>query len=265
MRLDVQITLLSLLTISALGASATTTAPFIAADTTVIRAGDHEVVVETAAPQAARARLEQLKVQNPDAFSRAGIALAQHGCKATETIVVRHVSRRPAKKVQPTESYTDGDTEIVFWSWDDGDNATWEGEIYVINHSSGAEMLLDGQFDTTTQSLPVSWESTVYRRGPMTAPAEGSPTTSLPREDSVQVAGLGNQGILAAVHAMRSNSIELVQTGPRRRLQHWAECAGGGCWSGLLACRFTGPAWVDCAAGTCMAVMVACAWDALFM
>jgi len=213
--------------------------------------------VEKLASATAHARLDAIKAQLPDAFQRAQSALEARGYKPTETIVIRRIQR--LDKVRPAQTYTDGDTEIVFWSWDDGDDSTWEGEIYMENHTSGVSLLLDGQIAIGNPALPVTWETQIYRHGPLTSPADPGSEVSMPRRGTaVQIASLS--GGLAGTDA----GIQLVQFGPRHRLQHWAECSATGCWSALVACRFTGPAWPECAAGACLGVMLGCALDSLW-
>ncbi|HYH05529.1 MAG TPA: hypothetical protein VEK11_00580 [Thermoanaerobaculia bacterium] len=208
--------------------------------------------------KAAQARLQELKAQRPEAFRKAASVLQSRGWTPTDIVVARRIAARAEGPVQPAQTFSDGDTEIIFWSWDDGDNATWEGQIYIHNYANGGELLLDGQFQTDSSTLAVNWESEIYYKGPRTSPGASDPYVMLQR-DGVRVASLGGIDVAAATNA----DILLVQS-LRRRLQSWAECTATGCWSGALACRFTGPAWPECAAGACLAVMVGCAMQQLF-
>lgn len=230
----------------------------LAADRVVTPKGSFDVDKLTS--DTAHARLDAIKAQLPAEFRRAQAALEARGYKPTETVVVRRI--QPLDKVRPAQTYSDGDTEIVFWSWDDGDDSTWEGEIYMENHTAGISLLLDGQIAVGNSAPTVTWETQIYRHGPLTSPAEPDPQVAMPRRRAMQLASLTADWDGAA--AGDESGIKLVQFGPRHRLQHWAECAATGCWSAMVACRFTGPGWPECAAGACLGVMLGCALDALW-
>ena len=57
--------------------------------------------------------------------------------------MVRPVSFR-VRPIQNGSVSQDG-IEVVWYSWDDGDNSTWEGETWAQNYNTGEGVTWDGQ------------------------------------------------------------------------------------------------------------------------
>ena len=79
-----------------------------------------------------------------------GGALAARGYRPTDILVVQR-KLGPAESVLPgvngpmsivpqpaSTTYSNSAGEQIFWSWDDGDDSTWEGSQYVERYSDGA-------------------------------------------------------------------------------------------------------------------------------
>jgi hypothetical protein len=157
------------------------------------------------------------------------------------------------------QAYSSNDGEMIFYSWDDGDDGTWEGQIYVESYATGASILVAGQILISDTSLPVQWEDTIASSGGdprLIAPEARSRQPYLDR-DAVQVAS-ADRDFIEQVRAGAGNAdIQRVQL--RAYLQRWVTCAAGGCLAVLMGCRHAGPAWGHCTAIGCVAAMVGCA------
>jgi len=55
---------------------------------------------------------------------------------------------------------------MTFWSWDDGYDGTWEGEIYGERYSDGAWHLMEGQANIETETMYAVWANDVGHEGP---------------------------------------------------------------------------------------------------
>lgn len=123
-----------------------------------VRLGN-DVWVERLTGKAALAHLHNIMSRRPGAFDRARQSLRDRGFVPTETVYVertiRLASTQPFGKglVVPAQDYSESneDGEILFWSWDDGDDATWEGSIYIEIYSDGAASTWEGQIDASNE------------------------------------------------------------------------------------------------------------------
>jgi hypothetical protein len=220
---------------------------------------DGRSAVDTLTDEAARAHLAELRARKPSAFAKADAMMEKKGYARTEIVVVRRSvdlrgERGRANGIAPVQSYSNDDGEIVFYSWDDGDDGTWEGQVYVENYATGASILVNGQILISDAAVPVQWERTVYSSG-------GDPRLIAPEArsgcDVVQVAS-ADHDVIEKVRAGAANAdIQLVQI--RGYLQRWVTCSAGGCVAALIGCRYTGPAWGYCTGVGCFAAMIGCA------
>lgn len=72
-----------------------------------------------------------------------------------ELTPVEHVVRGIVNSVAPTAfaqvvMYSDGDGELDMWPWDDGNPATYEGDVYMENFSNGASISAAWQLDISS-------------------------------------------------------------------------------------------------------------------
>lgn len=214
------------------------------------------VDVERLTGDAALAHLRNLMSRNPAAFAQSRKDLLARGFKPTETVFVERTLRqarsrwdqaRPFQYVQDySESNSDG--EIVFWSWTDGDDDTWEGSIYVTIYSNGAETTWDGQIYDATEDHPWVWYQKTYERQPIDKQIEYS-APPLP--------GRGAEAIQLARLGQPMWKPEFLPAGS---FYNWSVCwrsaVVGGCTTAAVACRLSGPAWPGCFGAWCVGAEV---------
>ncbi len=139
---------------------------------------------------------------------------------------------------------------MTFWSWDDGYDGTWEGEIYGERYSDGAWHLMEGQANIETETTYAVWANDVGHEGP------GGPYEVKSRGarayGGIRLASLGGPAPLLT---------PVMQSGktPKRRFNDWLHCVAGGCgWIGL-GCLSWGPLAPQCWIGGCAGpVMIGC-------
>lgn len=102
--------------------------------------------------------LQQLEAKNPSVFSEVRRSLRGRGYEPTRTV---SVSRTVATPGLISDSASSSDGEIVMWSWDDGDDGTWEGMVYVKRYSDGATATSEGQMDITVPEVRPIWYRTI--------------------------------------------------------------------------------------------------------
>lgn len=110
----------------------------------------------------ARQHLRTLMSRNPAAFALAEKRLRARGWVPTDQITV---IKTPKIKSSDTTTITTDEGEVVFWSWDDGNADTWEGEVWAENYGNGAKQLQETQVDIETDAQ-VLWEETVFYERP---------------------------------------------------------------------------------------------------
>jgi len=221
----------------------------------VVRVQYGKTTVEKLTGAAARNHLLNLLARRPQAFAAAREEFQRSGWKETDYVYVERTlasaegdGRAPGSDVvlaAVSESNNQG--EIVIWSADDGNNATWEGSIYFEVYSTGAASTWDGQIDVSTTEHPWLWYRKTWEKQPR------------PRQVS-------NEGILGASHGFEL----AVQRGPEQLspgsqladfygwAQCWRACVVGGCTTAAVACRLSGPLWAGCFAAWCVGVEVGC-------
>lgn len=145
--------------------------------------------------------LQQLMSRRPEAF--ANLSLAARGYRPSEEVVVQRITRAQHTASLGTgftlgKSYTfaqDADEatsegEITFWSWDDGDDSTWEGWSGSTSmiQASPAPMKCRSTSLPLKNTLSYSWRTRGSRtrpeasRTPYTRPgAVGDPVLHSPR------------------------------------------------------------------------------------
>lgn len=110
----------------------------------------HESLIGAAAREYVKQKLAADK-ELRDAFHKSAERLEARGYRKTEEVFVqrsRSTNGPSASGVTTMEDrfVAEGDGEVIFYSWDDGDDTTWEGEIYSKDYVSGAAGLNHGQF-----------------------------------------------------------------------------------------------------------------------
>lgn len=225
---------------------------------------NNELAVERLQGTAALAHLENIKSRNPKAFAQARKNLLNRGFRPTNRVyverTVRLVSGRPTRepgKALPVQDYseTNEDGEIAFWSWDDGDDGTWEGTIYVEVYSTGDASTWEGQIDATTEDHDwiynqMTWEKPGVGDDPIRARWQPSPGPNSRGRIVPASLPVGPQGL------QRGNP---VPAGWIEWAECWRACVVGGCAAAALHCRFTNGAWPACWGAACVALEVGCA------
>lgn len=195
--------------------------------------------------------LSSKRLRNPERFAGMGGALAARGYRPTDVIVVER-SLGPARIAIPgyrgsdspeTElagvTYNNWQGEQIFWSWDDGDDATWEGSQYVERTVNPAWVAYDGQIDISNTNGTAIWGVQTGGGGPISLP--GMPDGIKP-------------------HFAQYSFAQHLD----RDFQEWAVCMMGGCMGCAAGCLFTGPAYPGCYGSCCFGVSIACAIEYYF-
>lgn len=229
--------------------------------------------VERLVGEAARLHLQNLKTSKRAAFEKAGAHLRSRGYWPTDEVVVlrsidlyaRGAETRGILPASDTAATSEG--EVVFVSWDDGDDRTWEGSVYMDEYNSTAEALFDGQIDTADPDLTPVWEETVYYSsggggGDGDEPVE--PVQQV-RDQSARtpdflVADASPFGVALLLRDFSSRGKEFTLTGSfGSHLRSWGACFAGGCAAAATTCAFLGPGWAKCSAAGCAGAAVGCA------
>ncbi len=141
-------------------------------DTDIVFDATRGVSIERFRGQAARTHLLNLMARYPAQFAQAHAAMSDRGAKPTEEVfVLRSLALAdPAAEASSTMGFVpqsvvigDASGEMVFWSWDDGDPNTWEGQIYVAHYAEQYEGIYDVQFFVGSASFSLSWASLVWQ------------------------------------------------------------------------------------------------------
>lgn len=107
----------------------------------IIRTGPN-TAVEQLRGQAALERVAQIATRNPGEGAAIATALQSRGFRPTDhAIAIRSLRMTargwvPADEVQtlPAQAVSGQEGEVAFWTWDDGDNTTWEGLVHCVNY-----------------------------------------------------------------------------------------------------------------------------------
>ncbi|HEX8619367.1 MAG TPA: hypothetical protein VF911_17425 [Thermoanaerobaculia bacterium] len=197
--------------------------------------------VEVLRGESARAHLRNLKMKSPKAFKASEENLRRRGFEPTSEVLVVRSTDPSVAPAQTTVESSAG--EIVFWSWTDGDDATWEGSMYATKYSTGEEVIHDSQLDTSSNH--VMWEYLAYE-----TPRQRYQTTANRLRHPSPYVLLARQPATAASYA----TVGTV----RPRVRDWVGCVVGTCAGAAYGCVLSGPAWPQCVVLTCAGAKVGC-------
>jgi hypothetical protein len=236
-------------------------------------------VLEELHGEAASRHLRQLMSRRPEAF--ANVSLQDRGFRPSEEVVVQRLGRRthapigwdgfadpgnPFFVFAQSDDYAEwsADGEIIFWSWDNGNPATWEGVIWFADYTTGVAGTNEAQVDissTSTHEL-VFLENTYDAGGggggggglePMEPMLMGNPARCA--TGGVRFASLG------AGSTWVSPGYALAYGGWSWR--RWGGCTVswgvGGCAGAATGCALSGPGWAKCTGAFCAGAFVASA------
>lgn len=194
------------------------------------------------------AHLRKLQSAEKNSFRKAAERLRAKGYTPTETVDVLQTGTPPSKRIRPVqETFVDEGGEVVYWTWSDGIDGTWEGVIYVEDYTTGATATWSTQIDVTTAQFYPLWAEqtsggTSYR--------DGERMTALPRPANVpQVASLQ----LAVAPGDPIPEYLLVQSAADRMIAFLWCMVDSGCTPG---CVMSGPV---CATWRCPRAAIQCA------
>jgi hypothetical protein len=153
---------------------------------------------------------------------------------------------------------SDGTYEMSFYPYSNGNNAVWEGIVTL--RGGGNDDVDYVTLDVSREdSLPTITEYNYSNNGGGGCGACGGgggddpvlmTKYSLPDSTSL---------FQKASYAPRLNFVAASAAQSGGRLQRWAWCSAGGCWGGIIPCRWAGPGWAHCAAANCVGQMIGCA------
>lgn len=237
------------------------------------------LVVEKLTGQRAVDHFRRLRAERPERFARAGQALARRGYQPTRDVIAyRTLSLAGAYapsdlpegfRPQPglrlaADSFSESEGEIIFWSWDDGNDATWEGMAYVERYSDGAYVNYDAQADISTDdSWHSVWSEETSSGGGGWDGGDDCRECIYPTSNStggtIVPAVTGNPSA-ALGHGM----LDLRLAQASSRWDGYLGCALSRCVGCGVACKWTGVAWGKCTGGCCAGMgFVACAVERL--
>lgn len=219
--------------------------------------------IEHLSGAAALAHLNNLKAKRARAFAAAIKDMHKRGFRPTDIVnVVRSTSlardRRSATGAPAyhrTQTVGDASGELVMWAWDDGNDSTWEGVIYVEDYVNGINVTWDSQIDVATSDPTPVWEYEVA--------ASNSAGTDLlmvrdraRRRPPAQVAAADGSVAFASAASAQNGDVQLVRL--PRPVKEWLACTVAGCGSAALGCLYGGPSWGHCFALWCGGSALGC-------
>jgi hypothetical protein len=152
---------------------------------------------------------------------------------------------RPIKKIAAQDETTiiDGDYELTFFPYNNGNNATWEGVIYYRN--AVGEAVFSALLDISAYSSVTVISEHCYMS-----------TTGTQLRPVGKDNGRGEPRMTYSNHA--KNAAPQVPA-----IRAFIECSVRGCLQVVISCRGIGPYWVACFVPACYAVALNCAIEHL--
>lgn len=269
--------------------------PLKALESTFGREQAPQVSVERLNGEAAWRHLDIRIAQNPAlkaAYERSRMETFARGYNATWTVYVekRTVRKPMGRAADPADNVlaqvrdllvarvsaqeygeSNESGEFIASAWNDGNDDTWEGSLYVQRYSDGAWRLYDTQLDAGTSDE--SSNAPYYHNcldgrggggpgGPL--PVKGSPDRK-PKALYVKLVGADSD----VVALRNANAMVAAQGGCDWlcRAGQWASCTRAWCAAAAISaygCRRAGAAWLPCFGIACTGAQVACALQTWF-
>lgn len=194
----------------------------------------------------------------------AGQELADRGFAPTnlilalETVVVVGQERReaPAGVGFASTTVSNSSGEVIIPSWDDGDDSTWEGVIYVEDYSTGEWATYAGQLDISTPAYSANWAT---RTGPLNQQghwSEGQP--EMDRLSGFALAVARERGRVVHAPSREPGAAALASSG-LVMFRDFAWCSVSWCAICAELCLLSGPYWGVCFGGCCVGGVITCA------
>jgi hypothetical protein len=157
------------------------------------------------------------------------------------------------------DAYGDSEGYVVFSPWDDGDDSTWEGNIFVqANDPSGTWYSLDTQVDLNGDWLPVRW---ISGYGGDRDRGEREYRT---RDGGVELVNLRGVSLLSIMQAGAGcGCLSRAWSGKAAGCIFQTSLleSGGQCIMAASLCRFRGPGYFGCVGFTCGVVLGGRIWN----
>jgi hypothetical protein len=217
-------------------------------------------VLESLKGEAAVGYLKSLQMRKPQGFRAAEAKLRQRGYQPTDTINVHRLlsgrfaaSSLGACPAQTTAS--DGVTEIVMWSWDDGDPSTWEGEVYMSTtqaDGSHSEILSDTQLSIpSAEAFASVWKDVVYEDStPAGGPEYRYAKMQMPRTERA-----GQSRFMSTVSSRGMHRAAVRVPAPVKKA---FACALATCTVVAAGCWLSGVAFPGCFTAGCTITVLGC-------
>ena len=242
-----------------------TTTDLLASTPDVVRVQLSEgVFAERLSGAAALAHLRNLMSRHPSAMTASRANLTGRGFAPTDVVYVERTIRLASDgseqygssfSLAQDSGESNSDGEILFWSWDDGDDATWEGTIYMEMYSNGAASTWDGQINASNSQhdwvfYQKTWTSGSGGPRPVDfrTPGEAPPLPG--RVPQVGYAVLSS----GADHGSSPN----VTVSWMGWAVCWRSCVVTGCGTAAVGCIRVGPGWPGCFAAWCIGAEIFC-------
>jgi hypothetical protein len=175
-------------------------------------------VIEVLRGRLALVHLENLRSRKAEAFAKASASATARGWRPTEEVVVY---RSVLEGVSASDAIYTDEGEVVFWSWTDGDDSTWEGEMWSTNYSSGGEVIEEAQVDVAVEGYPVLYSSIIHSK-----------------DGEFHKDPASNGG------ASTASLVPMFDT--RQFIKDWIGCVVGCCVLAAGGCLLSGPGWAGC-------------------
>jgi hypothetical protein len=208
--------------------------------------------IKKGAPIAQRAK--QLRATNKG-FAKAYAELLRRGGKplfeeAGVSVIARDTKAPRFMKASTSgaQSLSGGDYEMTFFPFDTGDDAVWEGAIYVKGLETGETWAVS--FSTTEESLAdaeIFYENYYDADGNLINPIGTPPREGGPSQVKFVGAGYVGEGYNGAPNAV-----------VYQRFRSWVNCVNANCFAASRACIWTGPFYFICFNSWCLGSMINC-------
>jgi hypothetical protein len=189
----------------------------------------------------------------------------------SDSLTIEASPFRPAsyRLSYPQDTFTDGEYEVTFIPYDDGDPNTWEGIIYRYDPDWGDDIRF-AILDISTEEPQVTQE-VYYPSGggdPEPIDPNGGPSPiisknqSRARPDTVQYQSVKVSSCPGCGYCPPPNKCCLRLSDecctPPPNLNTWFRCSARGCLGAAGGCSRSGPAWGECWGFGCSGAMLLC-------
>jgi hypothetical protein len=231
-------------------------------------ANNGSVAVEELRGAAALAHMQNLRSRRPAAFAKVAMSLRARGFVPTDIVYVQRTVRLASGgsggSIAPQfASYSESNSEgeITLWSWDDGDDRTWEGSIYVEKYG-GESAMAEGQLDVSTESWSWYYTDVVWESGPISPEYQDVRRQLSPRAEALQQPAAAavttpfNPPLTVYMFAQEGGGRDWIQF-----FKDYRACVVGWCTGATVACLVSGPKWPLCWGGACVGAQIGCFID----